>query len=74
MNLEKLGLNPWLKDKVDPAKLHDYQIARVTAVNKDNFILKNEKNEVLAELTGKFLFNVESSLHTPTVGDWVYVQ
>jgi len=74
MNLEKLGLNPWLKDKVDPAKLHDYKIARVTAVNKDNFILKNEKNEVLAELTGKFLFNVESSLHTPTVGDWVYVQ
>jgi len=74
MNLEKLDLNPWLKDKLDPAKLHDYRIARVTAVNKDNFILKNEKNEVFAELTGKFLFNVESSLDTPTVGDWVYVQ
>ncbi|MCH8981091.1 ribosome small subunit-dependent GTPase A [candidate division KSB1 bacterium] len=74
MNLEKLDLNPWLKDKLDPAKLHDYRIARVTAVNKDNFILKNEKNEVFAELTGKFLFNVESSLDTPTVGDWVYAQ
>ncbi|MCH7755681.1 ribosome small subunit-dependent GTPase A, partial [candidate division KSB1 bacterium] len=61
MNLEKLDLNPWLKDKVDPEKLHDYKIARVTAVNKDNFILKNEKKEVFAELTGKFLFNVESS-------------
>ena len=74
MNLEKLDLNPWLKDKVDPEKLHDYKIARVTAVNKDNFILKNEKKEVFAELTGKFLFNVESSLDTPTVGDWVYAQ
>ncbi|MCH8873558.1 ribosome small subunit-dependent GTPase A [candidate division KSB1 bacterium] len=74
MNLEKFGLSPWLKAKLDPAKLQDYQLARVTAVNKDNFILKIEKNEVFAELTGKFLFNVESSLDTPTVGDWVYAQ
>ena len=43
MNLEKLDLNPWLKDKVDPAKLHDYKIARVTAVNKDNFVLNHER-------------------------------
>lgn len=74
MNLEKLNLIPWLRDKVDPEKLHDYKIARVTAVNKDNFVLNNERNEVFAELTGKFLFNVESSLDTPTVGDWVYAK
>ena len=29
---------------------------------------------IYAELTGKFLFNSDSSLDFPTVGDWVYVQ
>ena len=74
MKLEKLGLNPWFEDKVDPAKLSAFQLARVTAVNKDSYILRNERNEVFAEITGKFLFNVETSLDYPTVGDWVYTQ
>jgi ribosome biogenesis GTPase len=74
MKLEALGLNPWLKDRVDAAKLNEFQLARVTAVNKDSYIIRNERNEVFAEITGKFLFNVDSSLDYPTVGDWVYTQ
>ena len=58
----------------DPEKLQNYQLARVTSVNKDSYLIKDGKKEVFAELTGKFLFNVESSLDTPTVGDWVYAQ
>ncbi len=74
MTLENLGLNTWLKAKIDREKLLNCQLARVIVVNKDSYIVKNEQNEVSAELTGKFLFNIESSLDTPTVGDWVYAQ
>ncbi|MCK4754305.1 MAG: ribosome small subunit-dependent GTPase A, partial [Calditrichia bacterium] len=56
------------------SKINNYQIARIITVNKDNFLIRNEKSEVIAELTGKLLFQAESPLDYPTVGDWVYVQ
>ncbi len=43
MQLEELGLSNWFKDKIDPAKLIDYQLARVITVNKDSYIIRNEK-------------------------------
>lgn len=49
-------------------------LARVTAVNRNNFIVRNEKGEVEAELTGKLLFETDSTLEFPTVGDWVLTQ
>ncbi len=52
----------------------DYQIARVIAVNKNSFIISNGEKDIYAELTGKYLFNSDSSLDFPTVGDWVYAQ
>jgi len=74
MNLKYLGFTTWFEEKSDPQKLNDYQLARVLAVNKDNFLIKNENVETLAELTGKMLFQVDSSLDFPAVGDWVYAQ
>jgi len=52
----------------------DYQIVRVIAVNKNSFVVSNGRNDMYAELTGKYLFNLESPMDFPTVGDWVYVQ
>jgi ribosome biogenesis GTPase len=60
--------------KIDKSKTTEFQIARVVAVHKDSYIIRNENAEVFAELTGKFLFQVESPLDYPTVGDWVYVK
>ena len=74
MKLENLGLNSWYKNQIDKGKLNAYRLARVIAVNKDNYIIKNEKNETQAEITGKLMFNAESSLDYPAVGDWVYTQ
>ena len=77
MNIENLtiiGLDKWFQDKMDLSKIADYQIARVIAVNKNSFAVSNGKNDIYAELTGKYLFNSESVLDYPTVGDWVYVQ
>lgn len=74
MKLEKLGLSHWFKDKIDPTKLIEYRIARVVTVNKDSYIIRNEKKDVFAEITGKFKFNADSPLDYPTVGDWVYAK
>lgn len=43
-------------------------------VDRDRYLVRNEANEVLAELTGRLLFSAESSQDLPCVGDWVLVQ
>ncbi len=73
-DVEKLGFDEWFRDKIDSIKLSSHQIARVVTVNKNSFVISNGKNDIYAELTGKYLFNSDSSLDFPTVGDWVYVQ
>lgn len=72
--IEKLGFDKWFKDKIDLAKPAEYKIARVIAVNKNSYIVSNGKDEIYAELTGKFMFNSDSALDFATVGDWVYAQ
>ncbi len=62
MNLYELGFCDWFKDKVDPTKITEYKIARVIAVNKGSYIIKNGKNDVLAEITGKLMFSADSPL------------
>lgn len=72
--IERIGFNGWFKDKIVPSVIMDKQIARVISVNKNSYIVSNGINDIYAELAGKFLYNSESSLDLPTVGDWVYVQ
>jgi len=74
MNINKLGFDRWFSDRTDSSKSSDYEIARVTAVNKDSFQIRNGKEDVFAEVTGKMLFNADSPIDFPTVGDWVYAQ
>ena len=74
MNIEKLGFNRWFKDRIDSAKLADYQLARVMTVHKNSYVISNGKSDVFAEITGKFMFDARSSQDYPAVGDWVYAQ
>jgi len=74
MNLQELGFDDWFRDKVDPGKTTLYKIARVIAVNKDNYAIRNETCDAIAELTGKLMFGAESPLDYLAVGDWVYAQ
>ncbi|MDM8518049.1 ribosome small subunit-dependent GTPase A [Desulfobacterales bacterium HSG16] len=74
MNLNKLGFDKWFSDRTDSLKSVDHEIARVTTVNKDSFQIRNRDQDVFAELTGKMLFNADSPIDLPTVGDWVYAQ
>ncbi len=51
----------------------DHNIARVVAVNKNNFLIRNQEKEILAEVTGKIAYTAESGLDFPAVGDLVRV-
>jgi ribosome biogenesis GTPase / thiamine phosphate phosphatase len=70
-NIETLGFGKWFRNNVDPLDLKRFDIARVTAVHKDSFIINNGEKDVFAELIGKMLFSAASSLDFPAVGDWV---
>ncbi|MBK7631749.1 MAG: ribosome small subunit-dependent GTPase A [Ignavibacteriales bacterium] len=79
--IEKLGFDNWFlesipsgRDKVDLSQNPDFKIVRVISVNKNSFVVSNGIKDIYAELTGKFLFNSDSALDLPTVGDFVYAQ
>jgi len=74
MELLTLGFGDWFQQKLNETAKPGYSVARVTAVNRDNYVVRNEAGEVLAELSGRLMFSTESSVDFPAVGDWVLVQ
>jgi ribosome biogenesis GTPase len=74
MELRTLGFGQWFQDKKVEAKRPDCSVARVTAVHRDSYLVRNEHSEVFAELTGGFIYSAESSIDLPSVGDWALVQ
>lgn len=74
MKLKDLGFTNWFQERLKESRQSEYRFARVITVNKDNYMIRNEKEEIPAELTGRLIYGAESNLDLPTVGDWVYVQ
>ena len=48
-------------------------IARITAVDRDQYIVRRDEREVPARLTGRAVHSAESPVALPCVGDWVRV-
>ncbi len=74
MELAALGFCEWFEARCLEDKSGDYCWARVVAVNKGNYLIRNEEVEILAEIAGKISFKAESNLDYPVVGDWVGVK
>ncbi len=74
MELITLGFDQWFEEKRSEALRPDCTVARVTAVHKDSYLVRNHNSEVLAELAGSFIYSAESSIDLPSVGDWALVQ
>lgn len=74
MQLEDLGFDNWFEEKRAGLALQDCTIARVTRVDRDRYLVRDEHNEVQAEPTGKLLYSADSTQELPCVGDWVFVQ
>ena len=72
--MEKLGFDCWFKNHFEQNNSNGFDAARITSVNKNNYLVSNGISEIKGELTGKFLFDADSQQDFPTTGDWVYVQ
>lgn len=49
-------------------------VVRVSAVDRNSYIVQSELGEVPAELAGKYYYQTDSPADLPCVGDWVTVQ
>jgi ribosome biogenesis GTPase len=74
MELTELGLDSGLAEQASHLCGSGQRLARVIAVDRGRYVVRDEDGEVPAELTGKFLFTAASSVDMPCVGDWVCVQ
>jgi ribosome biogenesis GTPase / thiamine phosphate phosphatase len=72
-SLEGLGFDTWFQDQAPDAGQPGCVPARVTAVDRDRFLVRDADGEIPAELAGAFRFAVESSTDLPCVGDWAQV-
>lgn len=74
MQPEELGFDSWFRERWQTVGVPGRSPARITAVNKDRYLIRNEAAEVIAEPTGKLMFTASSGADLPCVGDWVSVQ
>jgi ribosome biogenesis GTPase len=74
MILERLGFDPWFEAHAPESQPEGCAIARVCAVDRGSYCLRNEFGDVSAELSGKFLYQSERATDLPSVGDWVAAQ
>ncbi|MFH1998864.1 MAG: ribosome small subunit-dependent GTPase A [Planctomycetota bacterium] len=73
MDLQDLGYDDGFAAHASAMLQEGQSVARVTAVDRGAFLVRDERDETVAELSGKFRFAVESSPDLPCVGDWVCV-
>jgi ribosome biogenesis GTPase len=65
------GLTRWFEDEARELCGSDASIARVTAVDRGRYLIRDEHGETPAELTGKFLYTTGAATDLPCVGDRV---
>ena len=73
MDIEKLGLSRSLEQQARGLCKPGESVARVTAVDRDRYLIRNVQSEMPAELKGRLVYVSESRSELPCVGDWVCV-
>jgi ribosome biogenesis GTPase len=71
MKLEDFGYNDRLEKLSIENNLQDFEIGRVVSEHKERYIVRTEKGECEAEITGNLRFSAKSREDFPAVGDWV---
>lgn len=71
MKLKDFGYSERLEEFRIENKLKDFDIGRVISEHKERYIVKTEKGEFEAEVTGNLRFSAKSREDFPAVGDWV---
>ena len=71
MKLEDLGYNNNLEKFRTDSDLNNFETGRVIAEHKERYIVRTDKGEFEAEITGNLRFTARSREDFPAVGDWV---
>ena len=71
MKLEDLGYTDNLEKLRIENNLNDFEIGMVISEHKERYIVRTEKGESEAEITGNLRFSAKSREDFPAVGDWV---
>ncbi|WP_422104026.1 ribosome small subunit-dependent GTPase A [Winogradskyella sp.] len=71
MRIQDLGYNDHFKKSKTEKNLEGLEVGRVIAEHKERYIVKNEKGEFEAEITGNLRFSANGRNDFPAVGDWV---
>ncbi|MDP4208101.1 MAG: ribosome small subunit-dependent GTPase A [Bacteroidota bacterium] len=71
MKLADFGYNDKLEKLRIENNLSDFEIGRVISEHKERYIVKTERGEFEAEITGNLRFSTKSREDFPAVGDWV---
>ena len=71
MKLKDFGYNDKLEKFRIENNLNDFEIGRVVSEHKERYIVKTEKGELEAEITGNLRFSAINREDFPAVGDWV---
>jgi ribosome biogenesis GTPase len=74
MGLEFLGWDHGFESALGRVQRPGWEPARVTAVDRDSCLVRDDAREVPAELSGSFRFSAEAGSDLPCVGDWAVVQ
>lgn len=71
MKLEDLGFNDQFERYRIDNGLTVFEIGRVISEHKERYIVKTDKGEYDAEITGNLRFSARNRVDFPAVGDWV---
>lgn len=71
MELEFLGYSKDLERFRAENNLTGFDVGRVTQEHKERYVVRTDKSEYDAEITGNMRFSAESRIDFPAVGDWV---
>jgi len=70
-HIKQWGLPQYLQNRINQKELDSSEIARVSAVYKERYIIEKENGKAHAEITGNLRFSAQSAQDFPVVGDWV---
>ncbi|HOI75520.1 MAG TPA: ribosome small subunit-dependent GTPase A [Syntrophales bacterium] len=71
MRLSDLGFDEWFEPHVGELHAEGRNIARISAVDRGGYLVRNESGEIPAELAGRLSWQIDDSAGLPCVGDWV---
>jgi ribosome biogenesis GTPase len=74
MELTALGFDDWFADRARELCAPGTSVARIAAVDRGRYVVRDELGELPAELTGRYRREMAAAAQVPCVGDWVCVR